>query len=201
MPSGAASLSGAGVGTVAGDLDAMRLGQQHPEQLLGEVGVDAGVDGQLAARRDDVAHPVGLDDRRVRVLLHRGHLLAQREARGDDAHELAVELIDLLAQRGEVARRGHRATLATDPCTDLTGVSRAAATRASAAATVRAGRSRSARSCRAATMQNTVAHTASPTLSAGGALADRAQALVGEVAALDEVRDDRAPGRCCSARW
>ena len=110
---GCGHLVGRRLGPVTGHLDAMRLGQQHAEQLLGEVGIDTRIDGQLATRRHHVAHPVGLDDRRVRVLLDGGHLLAERQTSGDHANELAVELIDLVAQRGEIARRGHPATLAT----------------------------------------------------------------------------------------
>ena len=71
---GGRGLVGRGVGAVAGDLDAMGLGEQHPEQLLGEVGVDPRLDRLLAAGHDDVADPVGLDDRRVGVLLDRGDL-------------------------------------------------------------------------------------------------------------------------------
>ena len=44
------ALVGRRVGSLAGDLDAMRLGEQHAEQLLGEVGVDAGVDRPLTPR-------------------------------------------------------------------------------------------------------------------------------------------------------
>ena len=50
-------LLGRCIGSVAGDLDAMRLGEQHPEQLLDEIGVDAGVDRLLSASLHDVAHP------------------------------------------------------------------------------------------------------------------------------------------------
>ena len=62
---GGRRLVGRGIGSAAGHLDAVRLGEQHAEQLLGEVWVDAGLDGPLAAGGEHVADPRRLDDRRV----------------------------------------------------------------------------------------------------------------------------------------
>ena len=90
--------------SVAGDLDAMGFGQQHAEQLLGEVGVDAGLDCLLPPGGHDVADAGGLDDRGVGAFLHRGNLTADSETFGDDRDQRAVELIDA---RAEVVEFGH----------------------------------------------------------------------------------------------
>src|SRR3954447_20398099 len=60
------------VRTLPGDLDAMRFRQQHPEQLLGEIGVDAGLDRLMPAAVNNVTNPRRLYDRSVRALLHGG---------------------------------------------------------------------------------------------------------------------------------
>ena len=100
----------AGVGAVAGHLDAMGLGEQHAEELLGEVGVHSGLDGLSPAGRDHVAHAGGLDDGGVAKLLHLGHFAADRQPLGDDRDERGVQLIDALAEVAEVrcGRFGHR---------------------------------------------------------------------------------------------
>ena len=94
-----------GIGPVTGDLDAVGLGEQHPEQLLGEVGVDPGVDGELPSRRHDVTNPSWLDDCGTGAALHLGDLLAHGEPGSDDAHELPVEFVDSFAQCNQVGTR------------------------------------------------------------------------------------------------
>ncbi len=125
-------LLGRRIGAMAGDLDAVRLGEQHAEQLLGEVGVDAGLDGLLSPRGDDVAYAVGLDDGCVGVLLHGGDLAAHGQPFGDDRDQRGIELIDARAEVGKVGcnRLSHRrARYPLSPTTTAVG----AATRASGA--------------------------------------------------------------------
>ena len=85
----------------AGDLDPMGFRQQHAEHLLGEVGIDATIDGPLPPAGDDVTHTVWLDDGRVAAFLHACHLLAHGEASGKHLHELLVEFIDPGTQFGK----------------------------------------------------------------------------------------------------
>jgi hypothetical protein len=74
----------------------------NTEQLLGEVGIDAGLDGLLPSRRDDIAHSCRLDDRRRRAFLHRCHLATDGQALGDDGDERSVELVDSRTQPSQV---------------------------------------------------------------------------------------------------
>ena len=87
---------------VASDLDSVGLGEQHSEQLLGEVGIDAGFDGLLAARGDHVAYSRRLDDRGVGSLLDRCDVATDREPFGHDGYERSIEVIDASAQIVEV---------------------------------------------------------------------------------------------------
>ena len=106
---GVGRLLGRGIGSVPGDLDAMCLGEQHAEQLLGEVGIDARLDRLLpASDHHDVANTRRLDDRRVGALLDRGDLAAHRQPFGDDRDQRAVELIDSGAQVVEFGHHLHR---------------------------------------------------------------------------------------------
>ena len=91
-----------------GDLDAMRLGEQHPEQLLGEVGVDTRLDGVLAASDNDITNAGRLDDRRIGALFDRGDLPADGETFGDDRDQRAVELIDAGPEVIEFGHHVHR---------------------------------------------------------------------------------------------
>ena len=91
-----------------GDLDAMGLGEQHPKQLLGEIGVDAGLDRLLPAGDHHVADPGRLDDRSVGARFHRSNLTAQRQTLGDDGDQRTVELIDAGTEIIEIGHRVHR---------------------------------------------------------------------------------------------
>ena len=93
---------------MTGDLDAMGLGQQHPEELLGEVGIDPRLDRLLPAGHDDVAHASGLDDRRIGVLLFGGDLAADGKAFGDDRDQRGIEVIDAGSEVIEIGHRMHR---------------------------------------------------------------------------------------------
>ena len=92
---------GGSIGPVTGHFDAMRFGEQGAKELLGEVGVDPGVDGELASRCDHIAHSRRLDDRRAIGALQLSHFFADGEARSHHTHELAVEFVDSGAQRAQ----------------------------------------------------------------------------------------------------
>ena len=82
----------------AGNFDAVRLGEQHTEQLLCKVGIDAGVDGELASRLDDGANTCRLNDGGVEALLHCGNLVTHLKALGDDGDQLPIERVDTFAE-------------------------------------------------------------------------------------------------------
>ncbi|CAB4807084.1 unannotated protein [freshwater metagenome] len=87
------------------NLDAVRLGQQDPHDLLGEIRVDAGVDGPLASGVDDRTHARRLDDRGVILLLEMGNLVAHLEPCGKDAYEFLIKFVDA---GSEICQGRHR---------------------------------------------------------------------------------------------
>lgn len=87
-------LGGCCVVALTRDLDAMRLGEEHAKELLGEVGVDASLNRLMTARGDDIADAVGLNDRRVESFFHGGYFATGGEAFGDDGNQRGIELID-----------------------------------------------------------------------------------------------------------
>ena len=129
-------LVGRSIRAMAGHLDAVGLGEQHSEELLGEVGVDAGIDRELASRRHHVAHaefgwitaaPV------PRLTSATSSHTASRAATTLD--ELAVEFVDAITepcQAGEVGARtvGHGADVndtagpRADPVPHAVGIDR-----------------------------------------------------------------------------
>ena len=159
-----------------GHFDAVGFGEEHAEELLCEVGVDAGFDGLLPARHHHIAHTVGLDDRRGRRLFHRGHLAAHRQSLGDDVDECSVELIDARSQvrkigychSGMVGRFGGRVVghrPARYPLKGGRGQSRVPRCDTCQRSTTRSSTESSRRPPRPRiAMANTAAHSASPSL-------------------------------------
>ncbi len=93
---------------VVGDFDAMGLGEDRAKDLLGEVGIDSGVDGELAAAREHLAHARRLDHTGGGAGLHLGDLATDVHALGEQCDDRCVDLVDLVAQLAEFLGHPYR---------------------------------------------------------------------------------------------
>jgi hypothetical protein len=81
----------------------MGLAEQHSENLLGEIGVDANIDSPLPTTGEHIANARWLNDRSVGALFYFGDFATDVDACSKYLDELTVERIDFGAEFGEAS--------------------------------------------------------------------------------------------------